>query len=177
MVQNLWAWVAEPKHRKVWWVGDGLCTPMATCSNYGCWLMKADSEQLVRLKDENGAKQEKVLSWSCPTAPRQPTLLHLPSAPPALCAKGWWSLQHGGTQPQDFVSRWCCVGCGTAQWWCGTAKGWGGLARKQLAVQGLIKEWILTELPVRMGENHVWVFWGKRVWLWVIVRTICFVFF
>lgn len=45
--------------------------------------MKADSEQLVKLKDGNGAKQEKE-EW----APRQPTLFHLPSASPALCAKG-----------------------------------------------------------------------------------------
>lgn len=46
--------------------------------------MKADSEQLVKLKDGNGAKQEKEKEW----APRQPTLFHLPSALPALCAKG-----------------------------------------------------------------------------------------
>lgn len=44
--------------------------------------MKADSEQLVKLKDGNGAKQEK--EW----AARQPTLFHLSSASPALCAKG-----------------------------------------------------------------------------------------
>lgn len=45
--------------------------------------MKADSEQLVKLKDGNGAKQEKEKEW----AARQPTLFHLSSASPALCAK------------------------------------------------------------------------------------------